>query len=215
MMNYGYLVCEMDINADVQKAEYQGFAKYYPWPLGGCADSISVALSKELYTQWLKYPVDSFGRYSLMLLDDYDYIVRYCEHCRLLSIGVQVYYVEGSAAQEFSFSHENSFFEFLGWDYIASVDASYLFDDGDYLMKKYVSHADLLNENGLFATLQNAQQYAMVRKLALMNGDNIELLGDEFFVRVFRCSTDSQKAGNGSLSSTQQKGVDCDGTMEA
>lgn len=185
-MNSGYLVCKKDMNADAQEATYQGFAKYDLWPLACCKDSISVALSKEFYARWFSHPMDSFGRYSLMLLDDLNYIVRYCAHCRSLSIEYQVFFVEDSEAQSVIALQESSLFEFIGWDYIASVDASYLFDDGNYVMEKYAPYADLLNENGLFTTLENAKQYAMIRKQALLNGEDIELLGDEFFVRVFK-----------------------------
>ena len=192
-MNFGYLVCGIDINDDVLTTKYQGFAKYDPWPLDYCEDGVSAALSEEYFTKWLQCPIDSFDRHSLMLSDDYNYIAQYCEHCRRLSIEVQVYFVEDATEQKISFLYENSFFEFLGWDYIASVDASYLFDDGNYVMDKYAPYADLLNENGLFTTLENAKQYAMIRKQALLNGEDIELLGDEFFVRVFCYKQDRKK----------------------
>lgn len=181
-MNYraGYLIAEV---TDQTWGNYQGFGGMLPWPLDCRKDQLSVSLAEEGFMRWMEQPIG-----SLALSGDVQYVTRYCRRCISLSIAIRVFWIEcgnephrGAPQDRCSDS-----FEFLGWDYLASADASYLFDDGDALLGELYKAGGRLNEHDLFPTLKDAKQYASLRKRALERGMRIEQTGDEYFVRVFR-----------------------------
>ena len=184
----GFLVL---LNYPIEESRYDGIAKYPAWPLSTCTSKHAIILSNAQFNEWLDSP-----KSNLMITENCELIMRYVKQCHIEQIDFQLLWLSTCAETPvMPTMSTNYFFEFMGWDYLASLDASYLFDDGEMFFTMYpeelqgVRHR--MTKYGLFASKEDALLYSNVRKKANIGTDRIEQLNDEYFVSVFRLSNDS------------------------
>ena len=178
----GYLVASTTASED---CKYAGIAKYSAWPLDVCDSKQAAGLAEEQFNQWLASPQS-----NLILSKDYGLIDRYMQQCGIENIPVQLFWLSADAEiPAIPGTIKKKLFVFMGWDYLASVDASYLFDDGDYFFAQHPRElSDVqcrMTKYGLFASHEDALQYSKARKKYHQGIDRIEQVGEEYFMAVY------------------------------
>ena len=112
------------------------------------------------------------------------------QQCGIENIPVQLFWLSADAEiPAIPGTIKKKLFVFMGWDYLASVDASYLFDDGDYFFAQHPRElSDVqcrMTKYGLFASHEDALQYSKARKKYHQGIDRIEQVGEEYFMAVY------------------------------
>lgn len=180
---YGYLITGCSL---LEPSDYHGIANLNSWPLFDCESKNAQLLSDELMELLFAH---TYG--DLILAADWEYIQRYIELCKEENIPVRVFVLSVNNAQKPLHLHSpnnNCVSHFLGVDYLASVDASYLFDDGNTLFDMYPDELgpvkQRITENGLLASIEDAQIYAGLRRYLPQDG-KLEYIGKEYIISVY------------------------------
>ena len=161
--------------------DYFGIARYAAWPLDSFADEKAQSLSREVFQRSINAPI------ALTLPAEQAELLRsYLAYCKELGLSVKLFYL----SEREGLPPDNA--NYLGYDYISSIDLSYIHDDVDYILS--IFPIDLgsiqlrMTSSGLFQSYEDASQYAAIRrqldceKLGLEYNDEEALLVETFLI---------------------------------
>ena len=165
---------------------YKGIDRF-PWPL---SHEDFQELSKKMTINMKEMEEKDING---LFCDDYDYACRYKELCDLLNINAVIYMCK-ICSDAFSDNQikeiEGEEYIFLGYEYVMK-DASYsCIIQEKHLIDKIKKIS--LNENGLFRSIADAQEFVSLRKIANKknNGNGFELGEDGvdfYIIALFKC----------------------------
>lgn len=170
-------------NADIGEG-YLGIARYSAWPLNALRkDAEAQSLSREVFSQSINAPLPLTLPSAQMLL-----LTAYLEYCNKRGLFTKLFYL-GTQGKPLPGAHS------LGWDNIASLDLSYLYDDGAFLFSAFPRELSTvrlqMTASGLFGSRKDAQKYAEIRRQLDCARLGLEYNGEMFMVETFLVSQKS------------------------
>ena len=184
--NNGYIVKSYNINLYKQiENNYNGIGRYTSWPLDDYNDDISVDLKDEANRNWFGYDDK-----RIFTIPNMDYVKKYVCHCNNLGVETFIMYIQSTCNIITSLETPKSS-NFLGYDYsCGELDYSALYDDiwGDgESIEQFINFRSILNDNGLFATYEDMQEYIEIRNMLMIQGVNLEDYYTLYPMRIFLC----------------------------
>jgi hypothetical protein len=148
--------------------EYRGAACMEVWPLAFVESAEASQLTNEVQKQFYEY--DDRGRYRLWVVRSMDLAIRYSHACRATNIDVRIL---GCAETDSAVSAGE--YNVLGWDIASSSFSSSLIElelfSDDAKLRPF---RQMLNENGLFRSLEDLMAYLSFRQSLVDAGENLE-----------------------------------------
>lgn len=163
---------------------YLGIARYAAWPLNlFFKDEKAQALSHEVFLQSINAHLPFTLPFAKI-----DLLISYLQYCNKIGLFTKLFYL-GMLGNPPVDAYS------IGWDYIASLDLSYIYDDGLFLFSEFPRELsavrDHMTSSGLFGARQDAEQYAAIRRKLDCERLGLEYNGEEFFVETFLVSLKS------------------------
>lgn len=160
---------------------YFGIARYSAWPLDLFADEKAQLLSREVFLRSINAPIP-----LALPATQTDLLHFYLAHCKELDLSVKLFYLSAQAGV----LPLNA--NYLGCDYISSLDLSYIYDDGNFLFSMFPEKLSRIQcrmtPSGLFESRDDAAQYAAIRRQLDCEKLGLEYNGEELFVETFLVS---------------------------
>lgn len=173
----GFVVVQEDA---ITSERYLGVARYVTWPLELLKDPRAQLLSHDTFLR----SVNSLLPLTLSTAQT-ELLAAYLQCCFERKLSIKLFYLCALESDRLALAGVHS----LGWDYLASLDLSYLYDDGSVLFSmdsRKLSEVKMrMTESGLFGTRHDAEQYAAVRRRLDCNALGLEYTGEEYFVETF------------------------------
>ena len=181
----GYIVVE---DSPMHSTPYWGIARFPSWPLDSYDDAISILLSDAILDNFCSNP-----SLNIICIPDYDLVTRYLQHCQHLGIPTKLFWVEAydkEYAKSLVLPQNTQHSIWLGIDFVYSADASYLFDDGDFVFDQFPlvlskAKADMTTY-GLFNSFSDAICYAEYRATLDTEREGLEHLTHEVFAAIYQ-----------------------------
>lgn len=162
---------------------YLGIARFTTWPLAQSNNELTQSLSRNVFLQSINAPLP-----LTLPVTSADLLVAYLERCHDLGLKTKLFYLDTFERSLPPNIYGNS----LGWDYIASLDLSYINDDGSLLFSMFPQKLSDIKARmtpfGLFGSRKDAEQYAAIRKSLDCENFGIEYNGEEFYAETFQIS---------------------------
>jgi hypothetical protein len=181
----GYVIVLDTICSDI---DYFGIARYNAWPLDSFTDDNSKILSYKVFQIGINSQIPlTLPTTQICLLNSY------LEHCIELGLSVKLFYLSTQTGLFPADMH------YLGCDYISSIDASYIYDDGQVLFAMFPQKLGEIRQHmtasGLFQSYKDANQYAAIRRQLDCEKLGLEYNCEEIFVETFILSPRLSLAG--------------------
>ncbi len=158
--------------------DYFGVARYAAWPLNLFSDKKAQTLSDEVFQRSINAPIP-----LTLPTAQADLLASYLVHCSELSVSVKLFYL----SEREGLPPDNA--NYLGYDYISSIDLSYIYEDGDSIFSMFpikLSSIHLrMTSSGLFQSYEDASQYAAIRRQLDCEKLGLEYNGEELLVETF------------------------------
>ena len=175
-------------DASVEKDVYGGIAQYLVWPLDGYTDPTSILLSDKILYEFCSDP-----KLNIICTMNHDLIAQYLQHCQDLKIPTKLFWIEAYdkyCTNGAVLAPSTEHCVCLGVDYIYSADASYLFDDGNFLFRRFPKELSEAKSNmtpyGLFHSFSDAICYAEYRATLDTEREGLEDLSYEVFAAIYQ-----------------------------
>lgn len=174
---------------------YRGLGRYISWPLIGEQDAISRSLQDESRERWFSVQFNiNPQRYALEVAPDRNYCIRYLNHCRSKGIAVRILFCRAERNTQiwdaplpqtkflgYDYSTSQSFIEVIPDDLLYNSDAR---QKENPEMRALIECRNKLNENQLFNTLSDIEEYVQRREKAISAGIVLEPSDDLNIIEV-------------------------------
>ena len=181
----GFMVVE---DSPMHHSPYRGIAQSPVWPLDSFGDPVSILLSNAILDVFCANPV-----LNIICSSNHDLISQYLQHCQNLGISTKLFWIEAydkCCAKNTRLFPSADNGKWLGIDYISSADASYLFDDGEFVFQRFSDELSKVKANmtpyGLFNSFSDAISYAEYRATLDTETEGIEHSSHEVFAAIYQ-----------------------------
>lgn len=155
---------------------------YTPWPLTDIKNNPeSEILVDEGDDRW-------FMVYDMLeIAPDFDYVTRYNDYCHSIGMNTTIIMIE-SLYNYFDIHDDKKIKHIYGYDCIGAVGYSYLEHDRCIFEDEFEKNGILLNQYGLFNSIESVDKFMVLRNKYIEAGHDIENYWDMIPVRL--CKVD-------------------------